>query len=198
MQVRQRRARFLYGTLEITMQTTVKKVYSPDGLWYIEVRDTPGILVNTGAGEVPATELWRVHVKTKKAEGLLRGKENADIKKTLAGFSAPCFSPDGRTLYFLSAAWATSNSVQKLDLQTRRVQFVIDGDDIQVIARGPSRGMLLVERALIKLDKQGESLGRGHFVWIVAPGGKAIKELGPADSRPVEAFKKRYARPNSD
>ena len=166
--------------------------YSSDGRWRVEVRDTPGVQVSTGSGDVAASELWLVDVRTKKAERLLRGRADKDIKKTLAAFSVPCFSLDNRALYFVSAAWATSGSVQRLDLRTRRVQFLVDGDDISVIRRGPDRGALLVERALIKQDKRGESLGRGQYVWVVSPTGKPLRELGPAESKAVAAFRAKY------
>lgn len=166
---------------------------SLDGLWRVEVRPTPGKTIDTGAGEVEATELWLVQLKSKKAERLLRGREDADLKKTLAGFSSLCFSLDSHAVYFVSAAWATSGSVQKLDLKTRRVQFLIDGNDVAVIKRGAHRGSLLVERALIKYDKgSGESLGRSASLWVVTPTGKPLREVGEAQSEAVAAFRKSF------
>lgn len=167
---------------------------SPDGLWRVEVRETPGVLVNTGSGDVPATELWLVRVKTDVAELLLRGKDDSDPKKVLAGFSSLCFSPEGQYLYFVSAAWATSGSVQKLDLKTRNVQFLIDGDEVVVVKRGPNAGALLVERALIKHNKSGESLGRGRYIWLVSSIGKPLRELGLAESKLVATFRSKYVQ----
>ena len=87
---------------------------SPDGKSIAFVRDTPGVLVSTGAGDVNATELWLVNIDTKKADLLIKGKDDPQPEKTLAGFDSPCFSPDSRFIYFISAAWATSNSIQKI------------------------------------------------------------------------------------
>ena len=187
--VRHRLVGFLSGTLTV-MRMELSVALSLDGLWRVEVRPTPGKTVDTGAGDVEASELWLVQVKTKKAERLLRGRPDSDIKKSLAGFSSLCFALEGRSVSFVSAAWATSGSVQKLDLKTRRVQFLIDGNDVTVIKRGASRGRLLVTRALIKYDKQGESLGRGEYVWIVSPEGKPLREVGEAESKAVTAFRK--------
>lgn len=165
---------------------------SLDGLWRAEVRDTPGVVVNTGAGEVPASELWLVNLRTKNAERLLEGKEDPDEKKTLARFSSPCFSLEDRAVFFVSAAWATSGSVQKLDIKSRRLQFLIDGDEVSVVLRGPNQGSLLVERSLIRHDKNGASLGRGRYIWLVTPFGKPVREIGLAESKAVATFRRKY------
>jgi Tol biopolymer transport system component len=77
---------------------------SPDGKSIVFVRDTPSLLVSTGAVDVNATELWLVNIETKKAGLLITGRSDPQIEKPLAGFESPRFSPDSLSIYFISAA----------------------------------------------------------------------------------------------
>jgi len=163
---------------------------SPDGKSIAFVRDTPSVLVSAGAGDVNATELWLVNIDTKKADLLIKGKDDPQIERTLAGFESPRFSPDSSSIYFISAAWATSSSIQKISLYTKKVRFMIDGVSLEVIPKGKYSGFLLVDRALIKFDKNGESLGRDVYLWLVSPDGKPIKEIGQAEGKAASDFRK--------
>ena len=163
---------------------------SPDGKSVVFVRDTPGRIVATGSGEVDATELWLVYVDTKKAELLLEGKSAPQAKNMLANFDSPQFSQDGRYVYFKSDAWATSDSIQRISVASRKVRFVIDGVNFKMIPHGRYGGFLLVERALIKFDKNGGSLGRDVYLWLVSPEGKPMREIGQAEGEAAASFKK--------
>lgn len=165
---------------------------SPDAKSIAFVRDTPGVLVGAGSGDQNATELWLVNVDTKQAVLLAEGKEDPQIEKTLAGFRSPCFSPDGRSIYFISAAWATSDAIQKISLDTKRVRFMTDGIALEVIPKGEYGGFLLVERALIKFDKNGDSLGRDVYLWLVSPDGKPVREIGQAESKAASDFREEH------
>jgi dipeptidyl aminopeptidase/acylaminoacyl peptidase len=163
---------------------------SPDGNRILFVRDTPDRTVSTGAGDVAAGELWLATVATGKAELLAQGKEDPAIEKTLAGFESPCFSPDSRFVYFMSAAWATSGSIQKLSLETKQVRFMTDGNSLAVIPSGKYQGHLLVDRAVIKFDNKGESLGRDLYLWLVSPEGKLLREIGQSEGKAASRFRK--------
>lgn len=167
---------------------------SPDAKLVAFVRDTHDVLVSTGAGNENATELWLVNIDTKQTDLLIKGKDDPQIKRTLAGFKSPHFSPDSRSIYFISAAWATSDSIQKISLDTKKVQFMIDGVTIAVIPKGKYSGFLLVDRALIKFDKNGDSLGRDMYLWLVSPDGKPIKEIGQAEGKAASNFREKYLK----
>jgi hypothetical protein len=123
---------------------------------------------------------------------LVRGRANADITKTIADIRDPCFSLNGKLVYFVSAAWATSGSIQCVDVRTGKVRFISDGNSVEVIRRGPDAGKLLVSRSLINLDKNGESLGRDSYAWLVSGGGRPIAEIGLDGSQRVEEFRRTY------
>jgi len=166
---------------------------SQNGKLIAFVRNTPNLVVNTGSGDVSSTELWLLNIETQKTELLVKGKENKQIKKTLAGFESPRFSPDSRSIYFISAAWATSGSIQKIEIDTKKIQFLTDGITLEVISNKGNKynGFLLVDKALIKFDKDGESLGRDDYLWLISPNGKPVKEIGQGESKKAMEFRKK-------
>jgi len=162
---------------------------SPDGKYLVWVKDTPNEMVSTGCGGTPATELWIQEMPNGRPRLLIRGHEDSKIEKTVAGIHDPCFSSDQKRIYFLSAAWATSDSVQCIDLSSGKVRFVIDGFSVEEIVQGKFKGKLLVVRALIKFDKNGESLGRDDYLWLVKADGTPIREIGRLDDKSVAEFR---------
>ena len=165
---------------------------STDGQCVAWVQDTPAQLVSTGCGDSNATELWMIREPKGQPVLLVRGRANADITKTIADIRDPCFSLNGKLVYFVSAAWATSGSIQCVDVRTGKVRFISDGNSVEVIRRGPDAGKLLVSRSLINLDKNGESLGRDSYAWLVSGGGRPIAEIGLDGSQRVEEFRRTY------
>jgi hypothetical protein len=144
------------------------------------------VITGTGCGDCEATELWSRDTRKGQEYLLVRGRVGAEAEKIIADIQAPVFSPDFGTVYFLSAAWAVSSAVHKVDIRSRTESFVIDGNSVFVIRTGPLRGMLLVDRALIKSDQNGNSLGRRSYLWLVSSDGKPIREIGDLDHPAVE------------
>lgn len=154
---------------------------------HVRVEETPGIMVATGTGDVEATELWVD--RENRSTCLVQGHDAADPKDIIAGITSPLISPDGKDVYFVSEAWATSGSVQKVDIETKKVTFIIDGNSVGIIRSGENKVMLLVERALIKTDAAGESLGRDIYLWLVSPDGTSRREIGPTDDEVAQKFR---------
>lgn len=156
-------------------QSKEPRVYSPDKKIYAYVKSTSKI-VSTGAGDVPASEIWvgdsaskieTAYVKagdkvaTKQALGELEIGDASDLK----------FSPDSKHLYFLCGAYAVSGAVIDLDLTTRKMKYVVDGNSLAIIAKGKWKGNLAVSRHKYR----GEE-GAYDWEWVVNPA--TGKELG--------------------
>lgn len=77
---------------------------------------------------------------------LLQSKPDADPKHDLVGFSNLKLSPDGKSLYFHTAAWATSPAIHVLNLDSGNETFVVDGHIKCIVAGGEYQGNLLVEQ----------------------------------------------------
>jgi len=156
---------------------------APDGRRVVFVRATPGQLVATGSGEEEAIELWLIETNGKNATLLVRGASHPQPENVLAGMQAPQFAPDGKRIFFLSAAWATSGAVHTVDPMTKKVAFVCAGNDLEVIRRGEYRGHLIVQQ-------HRYFLGGGSFDWhwLLKPDGK---EVGPIGEE-TQMFKETY------
>ena len=115
------------------------------------IKATPDRLVATALGEAQATELWISNADGSDARRLVAGAAADSVERSLAGFSSPRFSPDGRHLYFLSRAWVTSDAVHAVDVVTGREWFVAAGNSLEVIPRGALAGCLLVTQHRYRL-----------------------------------------------
>ena len=164
---------------------------SPDGRTVAFVRATPDHAVETGSGDAQATELWTVGVDGTDARMRLRGRQGDDPERILAAFQQPAFSPDGRTLYFLSAAWATSGAVHALDLATGAERYVCPGNSLEVVPRGPHAGHLIV-------TQHRYFLGGGSYdwAWLVTPDGADVGPIGEGEGA-LAAFRETYTNPPS-
>jgi Tol biopolymer transport system component len=119
---------------------------SPDGRMVVFVRTVKGEPVSTGSSEGLPTELWVTDIRTLKAEMLVASKQAEDMKEVLAGFTYPQFSVDGKRIFFLSAAWATSDAVHCVDIASKRQRFVTDGNSLEVIRSGALKGKLRINQ----------------------------------------------------
>ncbi|MCH1923036.1 hypothetical protein L9G15_26855, partial [Shewanella sp. A3A] len=69
------------------------------------------------------------------------------------------FSADGRLVYFVTPAWATSGAVHVVDTTNRKVRFIVPGDGLHVMHTGEYRDHLL-------LSQHRYFLGGGSYDWI--------------------------------
>ena len=145
---------------------------SPDGKQLVFIREMDN----------KNTELWIMDMTGQNARSLVQTHEHEDIKQSLRELNNPLFSLDGKAVYFLSAAWATSNAVHVIDLNTGKHQFVTDGNSLELVPIGKYRGYLIISQH--RYHKNGGSF---DDFWLVSPKGKAIKSLGHDQER-VEAF----------
>jgi hypothetical protein len=92
------------------------------------------------------------------------------------------FSPNGRWVYFLSPAWATSTAVHAVDVASGQERFVAPGNSLNVLYRGKYAGHLLVSQHRYFLGS-----GSYDWFWLIAPDGKEVGPVGETDAA-VEQF----------
>jgi hypothetical protein len=160
-------------------------VLSPDGKWIVFVRTLPNKTISTGANESAATELWQIGADGKNATILVRPKENDKMESVLAGFHNLQFSTDGRYVFFLSDAWATSKALHVVDTTNGKEHFVCPATDFEVVGSGEYRDFLLVG-----MHRYFIGAGSYDWFWLVRPDGK---EIGPV-GEDVENFKANYLK----
>lgn len=156
---------------------------SLDGKAVVFLRKGSGKKLESAAGEVDANEIWWMDTAGGKPRQLVKSAGSDDPKKFLGALQAPQFSPDGKTVYFMSAAWATSGSVHKVDVASGKTAFITDGNTLEVIPRGEHQGKLIVQ-------KHKYFLGGGTYdwLWLVDAEGKEVGPIG----EDAEAFKGIY------
>jgi hypothetical protein len=100
---------------------------------------------------------------------LLASTPSDDPKANLTDFSHLFLSPDGKTLYFQTSAWATSAAIHSLDIGTKKTSFVTSGEIACVVLGGEFQGDLVVEQHRYFI--QG---GSYDALYLYNPAGKLI------------------------
>ena len=100
---------------------------------------------------------------------LLTSKPANDPKQNMDGFKHLFLSPDGKTLYFQTDAWATSNAVHAITIANKQVSFVAPGEIACVVLAGQYQGDLVIEQH--RYFVQGGSYDN---LWLFDPSGKEV------------------------
>ena len=119
------------------------------------------------------TELWLMDVTGQNAHSIIQSREHEDVKQNLTEIRKPVFSLDGKAVYFLTHAWATSNAVHVIDLETNKQWFITDGNSLALVPSGNYRGYLITQK-----HRYHEGGGSYDDYWLVSPKGETIKSLG--------------------
>ena len=148
-------------------------VLDPQRKWIVFVRAIPGKKVESGSGESDAAELWQVRTDGKEPLMLVRTSESERMENVVAGFDDVQFSVDGRLVYFISPAWATSGAAHVVDTTTRKERFVTAANSLHVIQTGQYRDHLLVQQ-------HRYFLGAGSYDWfyLYTPKGEEVGVVG--------------------
>jgi hypothetical protein len=125
----------------------------------------------------PADELRRIRVDGSGEELLVRGREGKnDPKQSICDFSSKQFSSDGRYIYFLSPAWATSAALHRYDVNTKALTFVIDANDVIVL----NHCKKAENRDNIVVNQHRYFVVAGSYDWYWLFDGAGKKEKAPS------------------
>ena len=158
---------------------------APDGKWVAFVRKIEGKKIATGSDEVDPTELWQVRTDGKEPAMLVRCRESQKMESLIGGFETLQFSPDGKLLYFVTPAWATSGAVHVVDTTNRKERYLFAGNNLKVVASGEYKGCLLVQQ-----HRYFVGGGSYDWFWLLRPDGK---EVGPV-GEDTENFEATYGK----
>jgi hypothetical protein len=158
---------------------------SPDRRLILFVREARRDSVETAQGRVPASSIWIIRTDGGGIRELVEARSDTAPERALAGFQVPQFSPDGKRIYFLSSAWATSGAVHAVDIASGAHRFLVPGNSLEVAATGPYAGHLLVEQ-----HRTFVAGGSYDWVWLITPEGR---EVGPVTDSPDELHEFREA-----
>jgi hypothetical protein len=83
------------------------------------------------------------------------------------------FSPNSRTLYFVTSAWAVSGAVHAINVDGTNYRYIQPANELEVITSGDYQGYLA-------LQQHRYFIGGGSYdwYWLFTPDGKEIGPLG--------------------
>lgn len=85
-------------------------------------------------GDCARYQLWVTDIETR-SERMLVGPraDDHDMRKVVIEFNDKKFSPDGKTIYFSTPAWAVSHAVHSVDIDGSNERHITHGDLIDVV-----------------------------------------------------------------
>jgi hypothetical protein len=162
-----------------TSEMDVDPVLSPNGAFVVYTRQGRGrTLRGYDANQLCSTEPQPDELRRINADGtgdrlLLTGRKGHP-EDQLCDFKSKQFSSDGRRLYFLTPAWATSSALHVYDTRGGEENFLLPANDLLVLSFCPNK----YKDDLVVLSHHYFLLGGGYdWYWLFDPTGK--KELGP-------------------
>jgi hypothetical protein len=142
----------------------------------------------TGRGDEngDATDrLVLTNTKTGARRVLLVARYNQDHTKNLSNLDTPMFSLNGGFAYINSGDPSPYRSaVHQINLKTGEIRYVTTGWALSLLRTGPYRGMLLVQKHLIKDSKHG---GTYNPVFVIRPDGHRELMVPNSDTREQDA-----------
>jgi len=148
-------------------------VLAPDGKWVAFVRKVDGKKIATGSDEVEPTELWQVRIDGKEPSLLVKCRDAEKVESVIGGFDNLQFSTNGKLLYFVTPAWATSGAVHVVDTTNRKERYCFPGGDLKVVPKGEYKDCLIVQQHRYFIGG-----GSYDWYWLLKPDGKEVGPLG--------------------
>jgi hypothetical protein len=146
---------------------------APDGKWVAFVRKVEGKKIATGSDEVEPTELWQVRVDGKEPSLLVKWRESEKPESVIGGFENLQFSANGKLLYFVTPAWATSGAVHVVDTTNRKERYLFPGNDLKIVPAGQYKDCLLIQQHRYFIGG-----GTYDWYWLLRPDGKEVGPVG--------------------
>lgn len=146
-------------------------VVSPDSRWIAFVLAGK---VREEEGHFNPSSLWIFDRHSQKRRRLVLSRRTDDNTTNLRSLNHPVFAPDGRTLYFLSAAWVTSDALFKVDTVSGVHRYIAAANSAIVVRNGAYRGCIIISEHSYNNGPEGGSYER---LVLIRPNGKRVMVL---------------------
>lgn len=132
----------------------------------------------SGTNSTYGEQIWIIDIEHKKERLLV--KNNFECTKPIEMIIAPrylTFSPDSKTLYFLTYAWTTSKALHTVNIADAKQRYLLPANSLAVATDEEYKGNLI-------LNQHRYFIGGGSYdwYWLFTPEGKEIGPLGEEPS----------------
>lgn len=150
-------------------------VLSPNEKWLVFVRRSNHLIPRACAFSLTKTnyadEVLIVDLNTMHKKILVNVHPDCDHpKKVIIDPNDLQFSPDSKTLYFATSAWATSGAIHAIDVDGKNLRYVTYANEYHVIQNWKYRGDLIAYQ-----HRYHDKGGSYDWDWLFTPQGKQIK-----------------------
>jgi len=151
-------------------------VLSPNREWLVFIRKTNHVMSDNCAafaetGSKYSDEIWVYDFKKMQLHRLVKNNFLCNHPtKMIVDPQDLLFSPDSKTVYFETSAWATSDAIHAINPNGKKLRLVTDANEYHVIQHGIYKGDLVVNQH--RYHSKG---GSYDWDWLFSPGGKQIK-----------------------
>jgi hypothetical protein len=84
------------------------------------------------------------------------------------------FSPDSKTLYFLTSAWTTSGALHGINIDGTHQRYIAPANSLEVITKGTYKGYFIINEHRYFVPPSGSY----DWYWLVSPNGKNEEPFG--------------------
>ena len=123
-------------------------------------------------------QIWIFNIEQKKEQLLVNNVFSCDKPtEIIIDPKQLTFSPDSKTLYFLTSAWATSGAVHAVNIKEAIERYLLPANSLAVATDEEYKGNLII-------NQHRYFIGGGSYdwYWLFTPEGKEIGPLGEEPS----------------
>lgn len=176
-------------TIQITNLSKDKSpLLSPNKKLIVFIREGSGPVLPKACGDFSlantdrADQIRIFDLETKRERLLVKNNLSCDMpEKRITDAENLTFSPDSKTLYFITSAWTTSSALHAVNVNGSHLRYIAPALEVEVVPKGDYKGYLIVYEH--RLYVAG---GSHDGYWLISPQGKEKGPLGPevtADQR---------------
>lgn len=173
-------------------------VRSPDEKWVAFSKKIEGKVKHCSKVDqwICATDqLWIINLETKTERMLVEPLEDAaDMREVIGSFEYKTFSPDSKTIFFLTPAWATSSAIHAVEINGDNERFITAGNSLKIIKSIHIQE--LVGHLIVHKHKYYPG-GSYDFYWLISPKGEELRPLGEDTSYFTETYRVEYMEDGS-
>ncbi|MFW0862060.1 MAG: hypothetical protein ACKKL6_00530 [Candidatus Komeilibacteria bacterium] len=155
------------------------KTTSKDGVLELALRDYGSVDSNYQTGDGwggKLNDLVLRNIETGQETILVKSGQADDEGHEIINIMNPIFSLDDKNVYFLTQSWTTSNAIFSVNIDSGKINFISDGNYLDIVKNGEYKGNLITLKHKYYDDPDGGSYD--NYYIIDHNNGSELKDLG--------------------